>query len=268
MSADTVTPARDIRRTPPGQAPDVVRAELAAVLALLRSLDTADWRRPTPCEGWTVHDVVAHMAGQVEELARPDRLIRRVRRARRRPASGVLDAHNDCQVRDRGQTPDPRLIADLERWSGKALRAVRRMPAPVRRRMRLSLVFPEATLLAEDSFDYLARVLMARDPWMHRLDIAAATGRTPVLDHHDALIVEQVVHDLGLAWTGPAVALDLSGPAGGRWLLGPPRHPVATLTCDGVDYMRHLSGRTTDRRPAVTGDADAAAALLAARVMF
>jgi uncharacterized protein (TIGR03083 family) len=32
-----------------------------ALLALLTALDPADWRRPTVCPGWDVHDVVAHL---------------------------------------------------------------------------------------------------------------------------------------------------------------------------------------------------------------
>jgi uncharacterized protein (TIGR03083 family) len=268
MNAATLTPARDIPRTPLDQALDIVQAELAATLSLLRTLEPADWSRPTPCTGWTVHDVVAHMIGQAEELARPDRLIQRIRRARRRPGSGILDRHNDCQVRDRAGTPDSRLIADLERWTGKAAGAARRMPAPVRRRIRLSLIFPEAKRQPEDSFDYLVRVLIARDPWMHRLDIAAATGRAPVLGHHDRLIVEQVIRDLALAWTGPTVRLDLSGPAGGRWILGAQPPPVATISGDAADYMRLLSGRHTDHHPVAEGDHTAAAAFLAMRIEF
>jgi hypothetical protein len=41
------------------QALDIVQIELAAALALLHGLNAADWRRPTACTGWTVHDAVA-----------------------------------------------------------------------------------------------------------------------------------------------------------------------------------------------------------------
>ena len=36
-------------------------AERAELLALLRSLDPADWQRATVCPGWRVHDVAAHL---------------------------------------------------------------------------------------------------------------------------------------------------------------------------------------------------------------
>lgn len=37
------------------------REERADLVALLRELDVDDWARPTPCAGWTVADVAAHV---------------------------------------------------------------------------------------------------------------------------------------------------------------------------------------------------------------
>ena len=268
MNVTTAVPARQIPRPPADQALDTARADLDATLALLRSLDAADWRRPTACTGWTVHDVVAHLIGQCEEWARPDRMIRRIRRARRSGHAGLLDRHNQLQLQDRADTGDQQLITELEQWAGKGLRAVRRIPAPLRRWMRLSLIFPEeAKLLPEDSLDYLVRVLVARDCWMHRLDIAAATVREATVGRHDARVVEQVIHDLALAWNGPAITLDLSGPAGGCWALGA-GDPGATVRADAVAFMRRLSGRPADETASIDGDLAAGAALLAMRIEF
>lgn len=46
----------------------MTRAETAAalwdrVIALADGLDEADWARPTPCAGWTVQDLLAHLSG-------------------------------------------------------------------------------------------------------------------------------------------------------------------------------------------------------------
>jgi uncharacterized protein (TIGR03083 family) len=78
-----------------------METELARTQALLSGLRPADWQRPTDCPGWTVHDIVAHMTGQSEELARPDRLIRRIHRACTLPGTGMLDKRNQLQVQDR-----------------------------------------------------------------------------------------------------------------------------------------------------------------------
>jgi uncharacterized protein (TIGR03083 family) len=266
MTAAAATAAGDIPRPSVGQAMSVLQAEVSVCLALLRDLDPADWQRRTDCTGWTVRDVVAHMVGQAEEAARPHVGLRRVRRARRHPGQSVLDTHNQCQVEDRATVSGERLITDLARFSARGIRAVRRIPAPLRR-VRLSRLFPEAENLPEDSVDYLVRVLMPRDPWMHRVDIATAAGRTLALDGHDRHVVEQVVRDLAGGWPGPPVLVDLTGPAGGRWSLGTGT-PVATLHADAVSYLQLLSGRPARTEPTVEGDPAAGQALLAARVEF
>jgi uncharacterized protein (TIGR03083 family) len=50
-----------------GQIPILVthlfRPERGALLALLRSLASDDWSKPTTCAGWSVHDVALHLLG-------------------------------------------------------------------------------------------------------------------------------------------------------------------------------------------------------------
>ena len=38
-------------------------AEWAAIEGLLAGLDEAQWAAPTPCPGWSVHDVTSHIVG-------------------------------------------------------------------------------------------------------------------------------------------------------------------------------------------------------------
>jgi len=262
----TASPARDIARPTVSQALAIMENELARTQALLSDLAPADWQRPTDCPGWTVHDVVAHMIGQNEELARPGTLIRRVRQARKLPGAGILDKRNQLQVQDRAGASGQQLIADLGYWGPKAARAARRIPAPLRRQIRLSLFFPEARQMAEDSLDFLIRVMTARDAWMHRTDIATALARPLTPDAHDAQIVRQVVRDLAAAWPGPPVILDLTGPAGGRWSLGD-GPPAAAVHSDSVSYLRLASGRPASQ-PTISGDTATGTALLATHIEF
>lgn len=52
---------------PPIEAPfdvvDLIERERAALLDVLRSMSDDDWRAPSPCPGWSVHDVVLHVLG-------------------------------------------------------------------------------------------------------------------------------------------------------------------------------------------------------------
>ena len=129
-------------------------------------------------------------------------------------------------------------------------------------------LFPEeAQRLPDAGLGYLLDVIMLRDAWMHRVDLARATGRPLVFGEHDREVVSQVVRDVGRCWNGPSVLLELNGPAGGRWRLGNDV-PVATVRTDAVSYLRTVSGR--DDHPALEADGGpaAVAATSAARVVF
>lgn len=87
---------------------------------------------------------------------------------------------------------------------------------------------------------YLVDVILTRDTWMHRVDIATATG-TPLdpTAGHDGRIVADVVAE----WAGRHRApyrLTLTGPAGGTWHAGTDGPEVEL---DAVQFCRVLSGR-------------------------
>ncbi|MEV0023096.1 maleylpyruvate isomerase family mycothiol-dependent enzyme [Streptomyces atroolivaceus] len=266
--ATTTSSARDIPRTSRTRARLLNEAELRATLSSFREVPDGDWRRPTVCTGWTVRDMLSHTVGQYEELPRPWVAVRRIRQAARtHPELGRLDGHNEVQIDDRKAVPGRELIGALAHFAPQGLIALRRTPTAVSRRIRPSWLYPEAKALPDDSMDYLGNVIVARDTWMHRVDLSDATGAELVLDGHDREIMDQVVLDLALAWTGPAAEIDLHGPAGGRRLLGIGT-PAVTLHADAVDFARHLSGRPARGRPELEGEPGARAALMAARVVF
>jgi uncharacterized protein (TIGR03083 family) len=263
----TTTPsAQDIAPLTRGQVAQAATAELAACLALLSDLGEPDWARPTDCAGWTVRDLAAHLVGQYQGLASPAVYLRRHYRAHRRhPALSRLDADNRQQIDDLTGRTGAELTAMLARIGPKAIRARHRVPGLVRRQ-HISRLYPEEHL-PDDRLGYVLDVLGLRDPWMHRIDLARATGRPLPPGLHDHLIVTQVIADLHRAWPGPPALLELTGPAGGRWTLG--NCPAAaTIRADTVDYLRTLSGR--DNHPALHTDGDPAAAHAAAtaRVPF
>jgi uncharacterized protein (TIGR03083 family) len=265
MQTTTIN-AREIPPITPDRVAEVATAELEASIALLERLDDHDWTRPTDCAGWTVHDLVAHMVGQYQGAAKLGVFLRRHRRAHRRyPALSRLDAHNRQHIDDLGGHAGPELVAMLATIGPKAIRARRRVPGLLRR-LHIGRMYPEEPL-ADDRLSYVLDVLGSRDPWMHRVDLARATGRPLVLGGHDREVVAQVIADLGRAWQGPPVLLELTGPAGGRWALGD-GSPVATVRADAVAYLRALSGRNDHPALEADGDQAAAAPAAAARVVF
>lgn len=90
------------------------------------------------------------------------------------------------------------------------------------------------------TFGYLVDVILTRDPWMHRTDIAAATGRPMELTaDHDGVLVADVVSD----WAsrhGQPCQVTLTGGAGGSWTFG---SGGPHLQHDAVEFCRVLAGR-------------------------
>jgi hypothetical protein len=86
---------------------------------------------------------------------------------------------------------------------------------------------------------YLLDTILTRDPWMHRVDIARATGRDLVLtSEHDGRIVADVVAE----WArrhGQPFTLTLTGAAGGGFARDGGDH----ITMDAVEFCRILAGR-------------------------
>jgi uncharacterized protein (TIGR03083 family) len=258
--------AHQIPPITPDRVAEVATAELEASLALFINLDGSDWSAPTDCVGWTVHELTAHLVGQYQGLAKPGVYLRRHRRAHRRyPALSRLDADNRQQIDDLGGHTGPELAAMLATIGPKAIRARRRIPGLVRQQ-RIGRMYPEEPL-PDDRLGYVLDVLGLRDPWMHRVDIARATGRPLLLGAHDRVITAQVIADLAQAWHSPPILLELTGPAGGRWTLGN-GPPAATVQADAVDYLRALSGRNDHPDLQINGDPTAAVAAAAARVVF
>ena len=87
---------------------------------------------------------------------------------------------------------------------------------------------------------YLLDVILTRDPWMHRVDIARATGRDfELTPEHDGRIIADVVAE----WArrhGKPFTLTLTGPAGSDYVSG---ENGEHLTADAVEFCRILSGR-------------------------
>ncbi|MEJ7755235.1 MAG: hypothetical protein WKF83_01880 [Nocardioidaceae bacterium] len=82
--------------------------------------------------------------------------------------------------------------------------------------------------------------ILTRDPWMHRVDISRATGRSMGLTaEHDGVLVADVVTEWA-ARHGEPCRLNLTGVAGGSWDFGADG-PVLEL--DAIDFCRTLSGR-------------------------
>ena len=220
----------------------LLRTELERFLALIETLDPADWARPTACTLWTARDMLAHQAGGYASGTSYTELFHQYLK---KPKPGQLpeDAINEIQLAERAGKSPAELITELRRvgpiaihkWAYQfRLFKLLRVPHPVVGRL---------------SMRHLMWVIHSRDTWMHRLDLCRATGRTfeQTIGHDDrivALVMLDVAKILSKKLHGRAVLFELSGLAGGLWKIG--TGPAeATIQIDALDFNIYASGRFT-----------------------
>ncbi|HEY6277755.1 MAG TPA: maleylpyruvate isomerase family mycothiol-dependent enzyme [Streptosporangiaceae bacterium] len=232
----------DVRAIPPirhDEAMELAAAEYQRFTALLGSLAPGDWNASTVCDRWDVRAMTAHVLGAAEacaSLRENMHQMRLGRRVQRQLGLGhIVHGANEVQIRERAGLGPAELI---DRWASavpRALRGRRRFP-PFLRPVRISFEPP----LGKRSLAYLMDIVYTRDVWMHRLDIARATGHQPILTAgHDGRIVADMVAD----WAGThhhAFSLRLTGPAGGSYTSG---STGPALDIDAIEWAWTISGR-------------------------
>lgn len=234
----------DLARIRHGEAMELTATENQRLLTQLRGLSPRDWDAATDCTGWTVRDVVVHLIASAQAQASPLEFARQVRAGRRLTAEiggqHWVDGLNEAQLRARVDLTPDELPALWLQTSATALTARRRMPAPVRALPLLPLGEIMGTRVGWQPLGYLFDIGFTRDVWMHRVDIAHATGhRLQLTADHDG----RIVADMLAEWAGrhgEPFSLLLTGPAGGRFTAGGGADPT---TVDAVEFARILSGR-------------------------
>ncbi|MGH3190364.1 MAG: maleylpyruvate isomerase family mycothiol-dependent enzyme [Streptosporangiaceae bacterium] len=261
----SIVVASRLPQTDRDQAALIGEAEGRASLHLLRQLGGRDWQRPTDCTEWDVRALISHLVAQCEDGVGLRTMLRREMAGRRRyPDKTGVDAHMAAQVDDHRSETGPELVERFALLWPRAVRARRRRPGALRR-ITIASGVPACPRF---SIGYLVDVIYNRDLWMHRLDLARATRRPFAIGDHDRHIVEQVVRDLAVGWTAAPIALELTGSAGGSWLIGS-GEPVASVRADAVACMCQLAGRASDAAvELVSGDETAFAVIRGARVVF
>lgn len=225
-----------------GVAMRLAATEYDRVLAQLRSFDDADWTRPTDCPAWDVRALACHVLGMAEMAASLREQIRQMRKAGR--AGGVfIDALTGLQVAEREQMTPTQIVERFAVVGPRAARGRRRTPGFVRGR---TIPGDQPVGGKPDSpaerwaFGYLVDLILTRDAWMHRTDLATATGRPLELTpQHDGVLVADVAQE----WAGrhgQPCQLTLTGPAGGTWSWG---SGGPALKLDAVQFCRALSAR-------------------------
>jgi uncharacterized protein (TIGR03083 family) len=238
----TATPVETIPPITPAEAEGLARTEYARVADQLRSLAADDWSRATDCPRWDVRAIAGHSTGMLATFTGYRTLFREMSaatRAAKRSGEPVIDALTAKQVADHAGLSTSELIDKIDQVGPRAARWRASRPALFRR-----MPMKEEVGGAKETWrmGYLLDVILTRDPWMHRVDVARATGRDlDLTSEHDGRIVADIVAE----WArrhGRPFTLTLTGPAGGTYVSGETGEHIAI---DAIEFCRTLSGRAT-----------------------
>jgi uncharacterized protein (TIGR03083 family) len=245
---------------------------LEALLAVLRSLDDAQWQQPTACAGWSVHDVALHLLGGDAGILSRQRDGYRPGEAEIRSWNELvafINAHNARWV-EATRRLSPRLVVDLLTFTGPQVTGYFQSRDPHALSGPVSWAGDGPAPVWLD----LAREYTER--WLHQQHIREAVG-TPLLEEprYLAPVLATFVHALPAAYreraapAGIAVALTIAGPAGGQWVLR--REVAGWVLAAGVDgapachvilpagvawrlFTRGVPGEAARAQATVTGD--------------
>ena len=243
------------------EARHIARYELDRILTLFRDLNDGEWEGQTDCEGWTAHDVGAHLLGWAEALLSPPTFVRQLVAAQRlrKDKGNFTDASNHIQVVERRSMPHSELLARMETVLPKVLKLRGNLA-------RFAGYVPYYDgFLGLTNVRFIMNAIFSRDTFMHRADISRPLGRELLLGPEDRRLVEDVVRDWAKR-SGARMALELTGGAGGSYLTS--ADPVADVTVDAVDFGRILTGRKPSADPQIEGDREAALGWLATFTPF
>ncbi len=239
----------------------LAEAQNAALVRELRALNPEDWNAPTDCERWRVKDIAAHLLGWAEFFTSASEFRHQLRALvpGRKQLPTATDVQNELQVNDRRDLSPRELLSGLENTLPRFLSFRTRAT-------RMAGIVPfYAGIIGPATVGFLMATVFTRDVFMHRIDIARATGRELAVGEWERRLVADVVRDWGRRSKADA-RLVLTGDAGGDFVLGSGSR--ARISGDPLEFCRNLTGRADPGVVTVTGDTDAATSWLTTKVVF
>jgi len=255
---------------------DIWQAELETIADLASTLDDEQWAAPTPCPGWTVGDLVAHLSDIEQVLAQDPRPEHEPDWASLPHATGDVGRFTEVGVDWRRGRAKEDVIEEL--------RATTRS-----RRATLDAVPEDGSVLSPfgrpTTVERLMRV-RTLDAWVHEQDIREAIGQPGGMASDAAILtLQQFIEGLPKVWAkqaqapvGSTVHLVIADVGRGveAWAAvdaegqgatcDPLPDPTVTLTLTWPDYLALSAGRvepdTVAGRVTLAGDADLGARLL------
>jgi uncharacterized protein (TIGR03083 family) len=216
-----------------------LRREREDVLAFCRLLGEDEWKAPSGCPGWSVQDVLAHMAAAAHGAFTPWLL--KVMRSK------SVERSNDADVEARRDRTPAEILAEYETWSARFTKLMQAGQLPVMGATPFPLGdigrYPFALITSAIVFDHHTHL---------RHDLAPALGRPspPTDEGRMEAVVEWMLAVLpqtgreSLSFMDRPVLLTLEGSGGGTWGVMPTAGGgrVRVRTGPTVGAVAHITG--------------------------
>jgi uncharacterized protein (TIGR03083 family) len=250
-----------------------LRAERDATLTIAKSLTDAEWTAPSDCDGWTVRDVVAHMASILHGVADPSVMP---------DLSGGTENGMEGPVADRRAWTVEEVLAEYETYSGQVADLGATLQEPPMSETLLPMgdlgTHPMAIMPCTFLFDNYCHlrndILKPNGPIDRPQPPRDEMRLTPTLEWMLAGLPWMCADNL--AFVDKPIVLVLTGAGGGTWSIGPGGEDGRVLVTEGTASGSVATVRSdthnfvvwgTQRRPWTTlttidGDADYAGRIL------
>lgn len=259
---------------------DIWQLALESVADLTDNLTDEEWRAATPCPGWSVADIVAHLIDVEQFMAGSPRPDHAPDWTSLPHAAGDFGRFTELGVDYRRGRPRDQVLDELR----QTIAARRRELDAVPEGQQVTGILGTPTTI-----DRLLRIRIF-DAWVHQQDIRTALGLDGAWDTAPAIVAfQQMAKAVPVVWsrtvkaspgqvvhvsvTGPGLAAeiyaDVDDTGRGR-RCAPVAEPAVSLTVSWPDFMRIANGRVAVDDPALrsrlalTGDPVLAESLLPA----
>jgi uncharacterized protein (TIGR03083 family) len=240
-----------------GTAIDAMRADRDELLSICERLSEADWKTESGCAGWSVQDLVAHMATLYWVVVDPSTLP---------DTTGVpTEQAQEINVESRRSWSADRVVEDYRTVSAQAIDAMAMFEG---QDFEVPLgdlgTYPAGVLPNAFSFDHYlhirADLFAPRGPLPDPVPPSDELRLAPALDWIEAALPQQNA-ELVSSLPG-AVALVETGP-GGRTIIAGSGPAVAEVSSDSDSFLRWITqrGAWESLGVAASGDPDALAAV-------
>jgi uncharacterized protein (TIGR03083 family) len=230
-------------------------------LVVARSLSESEWALPSDCAGWSVRDVYAHMAASLHGIVDPAFM-------RTGDDPDDMEAGMEVGVAERRDAPIADVVAEYEQYSAQAIDALATMQEGEMANAQIPMgnlgthpLHILANAFVFDAYCHLRNDLITPyGPLLREPPEASAAVLGPIMEWMIAGLPQMCAD--ALRYMDRPIVLQLDGPGGGAYPIGPEGDSAATIITTTDAFVRWGTRRRSWRSEGVSVIGDEAYGIL------